>query len=203
MKTICVLARKGGVGKSTLSFHLAGLADQCLLVDLDDQGSCGVWHANRADKHRPAYINHAAVLNTGLAAVLAAARKTGSRYAIIDTPPHSTAEVSSAVAVADVVVIPLEASEFSLAAVQPTLAVANAHGKPIVLVLSRAEPGERETRETLAMLQGAGLPHTVVHSRVALKRTIPSGSTVFEAGGDPKACAEIERVWTLIQEALK
>jgi len=203
MKTICVLSRKGGVGKSTLSFHLSSLASPAALINMDEQGSCGVWHEHRENKNEPIYVGHKEVLNLKLAGVLKQAAAKGCQYAIIDTPPHSGAEVTEAVKLADVVVVPLEPSEFSFAAVEATLAMVSAHDKRAVIVLSRAERDEKETRQGIAMLEGSGMPFAVVHSRVAFKRTIPAGTTVHEAKADPKAIEEIEHLWNIVQGELK
>ena len=47
MKTIAVLAQKGGVGKTLLSVHLAVLAE-ALLIDIDPQHSAADWWRARA-----------------------------------------------------------------------------------------------------------------------------------------------------------
>ena len=203
MKTICVLSRKGGVGKSTISFHLSSLVGRSSLVNLDEQGSCAVWHANREDKTNPAYVGHKEVLNFGLATIIRNNAKRGVDYTIIDTPPHSSAEVTQAVKVADVVVVPMEPSEFSFAAIRSTLDIVEAHGKRAVMVLSRAEPGERETKEGIEMLEQSSMPYAVIYSRVAFKRTIPSGTTVHESGSDKKAIEEIEALWGVIKEQMQ
>jgi chromosome partitioning protein len=53
MNVITLASRKGGVGKSTLTAHLAAYAHlagrRCMVVDADPQGSLTLWHSMRAD----------------------------------------------------------------------------------------------------------------------------------------------------------
>ena len=53
MNVITLASRKGGVGKSTLTAHLAACAHlmghRCMVVDADPQGSLTLWHSMRAD----------------------------------------------------------------------------------------------------------------------------------------------------------
>jgi cellulose biosynthesis protein BcsQ len=53
MNVITLASRKGGVGKSTLTAHLAAFAHlmghRCMVVDADPQGSLTLWHSMRAD----------------------------------------------------------------------------------------------------------------------------------------------------------
>ena len=57
MKTLGILSRKGGVGKTTIAIHLAVLAHEAglrsLLVDLDPQRSATQWWRARAAEAPP------------------------------------------------------------------------------------------------------------------------------------------------------
>ena len=66
MKTLAVLSRKGGTGKTTLALHLSVAAVQAglttLLVDLDPQASAVSW-SDRRESETPVVISaHAARL---------------------------------------------------------------------------------------------------------------------------------------------
>ena len=67
MKTIAVLSRKGGTGKTTLAIHLSVAAEQAghttALIDLDPQASATSWRDIRENK-TPAVISaHASRLS--------------------------------------------------------------------------------------------------------------------------------------------
>jgi len=53
MKTLAIIAQKGGSGKSTIAVHLAAYANSrkihTTLIDLDPQGSTYDWNQGRAD----------------------------------------------------------------------------------------------------------------------------------------------------------
>ena len=59
MKTLAIIAQKGGSGKSTIAVHLAAYANsrkiRASLIDLDPQGSAYDWNEGRADNdpHSP------------------------------------------------------------------------------------------------------------------------------------------------------
>lgn len=49
MKTIAIVSRKGGVGKSTLTMNLAVAASDAVILDTDPQASCADWGDRRQD----------------------------------------------------------------------------------------------------------------------------------------------------------
>ena len=57
MNVVTFTSRKGGVGKSTLTAHIAAFAHlsghSCLIVDADPQGSLTLWHSKRANGDLP------------------------------------------------------------------------------------------------------------------------------------------------------
>ena len=56
MKTLAILAQKGGSGKTTLAVHMAVCATRrklrTALIDLDPQGSAYDWNASREDSRK-------------------------------------------------------------------------------------------------------------------------------------------------------
>ena len=60
MKTLAILSRKGGTGKTTLATHLSVAAERAghtaALIDLDPQSSAAKWRDNRTDE-TPAVIS--------------------------------------------------------------------------------------------------------------------------------------------------
>jgi hypothetical protein len=57
MNVITFASRKGGVGKSTLTAHVAAFAHlsghRCLIIDADPQGSLTLWHSKRTNGNLP------------------------------------------------------------------------------------------------------------------------------------------------------
>jgi cellulose biosynthesis protein BcsQ len=96
--------RKGGVGKSTLTAHLAAFAHlagrRCMVVDADPQGSLTLWHSMRTD-------NGLALQNAaqGLNRLVASALLNGYEWVFIDTAPTTWLVVQEAIRAATMVVM--------------------------------------------------------------------------------------------------
>lgn len=89
MKTIAIIAGKGGVGKTTLALHLAVAAENAdkatVLLDLDPQASAAAWKGSRKAEI-PEVI---ALPATRLASTLQTATDEGFDLALIDTAPST------------------------------------------------------------------------------------------------------------------
>ena len=89
MKTISVIAQKGGAGKTTISLALACAAAaeglSAVVVDLDPQGSAASW-GDRRESHAPTVVPAQA---PRLARILAAAAGEGVALAVVDTAPRA------------------------------------------------------------------------------------------------------------------
>lgn len=207
LKKIVLLAQKGGVGKTTAAVHLSTLTPgSTVLIDTDGQRSASKWHARRAETaeyQEPGLFDYATVVNFGLDKLLARAERDGREFAVIDTPPsHSHPSLPGTLRHADVIVMPIEPSILSLDELEDTLSLARATGKPIVLVVNKLVPREREAAETLAALEGSGLKVVQMQQRVAFKRSLPFGQTVLEYRGDQAAVEEVRTLWTAVETAL-
>jgi hypothetical protein len=119
MNVITLASRKGGVGKSTLTAHLAAYAHlmgrRCMVVDADPQGSLTLWHSMRADNGL--MLQNAA---QGINRLVASALLAGYEWVFIDTAPTTWLVVQEAIRAATMVVIPVRPGFFDLAAVRGT-----------------------------------------------------------------------------------
>lgn len=114
----CVL--KGGTGKSTLATQTAdAIARQnpsVLLVDCDPQGSASLWHRKR-ERDFDAIRLDARTLHKELPKA-----EADYEHIVVDTPPDKDPKIAkSAALAADIVLLPIGASEFDLAAAKYTL----------------------------------------------------------------------------------
>jgi chromosome partitioning protein len=204
--TLAVLNQKGGAGKTTLAtnlaaaMHLAGA--RTILLDLDVQGSSLDWSAARKDGSKL----------TGLTVVKndrAFARprllemSRGYDWVVLDGPPRLGDVTRAAAFAADVVVIPVGASQVDLWAIPETLALldtADSHRAELerpparrVFVLNRAIAGTGLARQVQGMadLAIAG----TVHQRIAFPEAAAQGESVLTTEEGSPAAFEIRRLW--------
>lgn len=209
MKVIAVAARKGGVGKTTLSMHLSVLASEpgkpALLLDCDPQRSLAWWHRLR-EADVPNLIEADA---RELPELVEAARREGFGRVIIDTPPHAEDSILGAMRVADLVVVPTRPGPLDLAAVATTLDLAARVGKEPLAVINHSPPRTgstepaivTEARAALANM-GARVAETAVANRVSMSHAILSGLTVGEHEPSGKAASEVGALWHEIEALL-
>src|ERR1700680_737255 len=120
MNVIVFASRKGGSGKSTLAAHIAAHVHKatkpCLLIDADPQGSLTLWHKLRGT-NEPAIKT---AVNS-VSGIIAAAKRDGIEWVLIDTPPNMSAVVEDAIKNATMVVIPARPGVFDVNAGQGTI----------------------------------------------------------------------------------
>lgn len=209
MQVVAITARKGGVGKTTLSMHLSVLAAQldrpALLIDTDPQRSLAWWHQLRGPEE-PRLIEANA---RELPELVEAARREGFGRVVVDTPPHAEDSILSAMRVADIVLVPTRPGPLDLAAVASTLDLAQRVGKAPLAVLNHCpartgatEPAIVSEARAALTAMGATVAATALANRVAMSHAILTGSTVNEHEPDGKAAAEVAALWQEIEAAL-
>src|SRR4051794_5317049 len=99
MPSIGFLAQKGGAGKTTLAVHLAVLAGDALLVDLDPQKSTAEWWDSRRAELPELAVGEARDLKVALAA----AKRS---WVFVDTAPHAAEDARIVASIVDLVVVP-------------------------------------------------------------------------------------------------
>lgn len=209
MLTITIASQKGGSGKSTLALHLGTLAQldgATLLVDSDPQGSLSFWH-DRREAERPLVIP---ISPNRLAEVLSTAKDEGIVYTIIDTPPHDSAGMASAMRPADLVLIPARPSALDLHAIEPTIRMAATLKRRALVVLSQCPPrrgfGEpTAVREARAVVEGMGgrLAAATISARAVAAQSVIAGLSVGELEPGGASAVEFEALWAEIKKDLR
>jgi len=206
MRTICLLAQKGGTGKTTLCLHLAVLAHElgrnAVILDIDPQGSSTAWRRRR-QSDRPEVVRCQA---QDLSARLSELEQQGRDLVLLDTAPHSSHEAATAVTLADLVLIASRPAILDLEAIGESVKIVKRQQAHAAVVLNACPPphvfGEtaivREAREALAAY-GLPVSPVSVSQRAAFSHALIDGHAVTEFESRGKAAAEIRRLWDWIE----
>lgn len=197
---ISLAALKGGVGKSTISIHLAAYLHQIgkttLLVDADPQATARSWAALSAISTvaRPPVIGMGAEMRRDLASVA-----EGWDFVIIDTPPRLGTEQRSALFVSDIALVPVTPGPADVWALQETLnlIVDVRDLRPEIkaaIVLNRYDARTALSGAIKESVEASAFPvlQSTLGSRVAFGEAQSSGQGVSSYAGSSVAAAEIK-----------
>lgn len=159
---------KGGVGKTTSAVYLAAAfaeAGPTVLLDADPQGSASDWAAVVEDGGAvmpfDVRVANQRTLTRGLEAY---------SFAVIDTPPGNPGVIDAAIAAADLVLIPTDASALDIQRVWPSVDAATRAGKPAAVLLVRARANTRNLAAAIDAFEAAGV--AVIDTRIPLREEI-------------------------------
>jgi chromosome partitioning protein len=200
MRTIAVIGRKGGSGKTTLAVHLAiGLhlrGRATVIADTDPQQSAAEVLRGRKDP------GPRAIASSGeqLFDLQIDLGRSGTDALVIDTPAVLEEEVAQAVVLADLALLVVRPTFLDLAAAVRTSDIIRRLKKPGLVVLSQAPVG-RETAEAPAVVRAIEalrllrLPvcPSVIRARVAYQTVVEQGRSIEELTSDPTAALEMGR----------
>ena len=200
MKTIAIIAQKGGVGKTTLTINLSIAAQRAgmatAVLDLDPQQSTAKWHKSLRAEEAPAFAPSTA---QSIKRKLDLLRGNGADIVFIDTPPASDAAALAAAKAADLVLIPVTPKYLALRALAETLQLVKDAGKPAMVVLNFMPPKNMFTRRNDAMKAAAsfGLPvcQASIVNRVAFDDALREGHSVMEYEPNGGAARDLMRVF--------
>lgn len=203
MKTLVLGATKGGVGKTTLAAHLAvaavgGRFGPVAAIDLDSQASLADWLSQR-QAPQPVL----AEVEGGLRRTLGRLHQAGVGLVVIDCPPGHPATIATAVAVADLLIIPTQSSPTDLRAIGPTVDIAEQSGTPFAFVLNRAIPRTKLVGQAAAALRRHGPLAAILHQRVDFPAAMTDGRTAGELHRGGKAATEIAALWDVVEAHLR
>jgi chromosome partitioning protein len=209
MRTIAVTINKGGVGKTSVSKHLAVSAVldglNVLLLDMDTQQNSTSWGKRRVQQQSNPLPVVKFTTENDLAEELTRARQADCDLVLIDTPPGRSSEAPAAVEASDLVLIPFWLESDAFDGLAKSAALARRLGKPAVAVLNFATPNSRSHEESAkTVLKALDVPMcpVVLHRYEAYRLANPPGLSVQEAEPSSRAALEISALWGWLKERL-
>lgn len=183
---ICVAQQKGGAGKTTLVTNLAiaYLADgkRVGLLDTDPQGSLGKWLDIREETlPENENLQFATATAYGISRALRGMRNAAD-VILVDTPPKADSDIRQVLREADLVLIPVAASQADVWATHDVLDLADRAGTPTHIVMNRTRSGTRvgdDVAEAVAGLGATPLQATLAN-RVIYAEALGHGLGVME-----------------------
>jgi len=209
MRTLAVISRKGGVGKTTVSLNLAVAAHQAglktVIADLDAQRSAMAWARMRT-------LAGPAVVETSggkLFTLWSAASHSGCELMVIDTPASAEAETLQALRLADLCLIVSRPNYFDVSALARSIELLRQFDKPGLIVLNQA-PSRRLGVEPESVLKavkalrltGVPLSQMGLRLRAAFPASTALGLSVGELEPEGPAAREVAGVWTQVRALL-
>ncbi len=200
-KTITVAQQKGGSGKTTvavnLAVHLRDLGHRVAVLDTDPQGSMGRWFMTRVEATggEPG-LAFSTASAWGVSYECGKLRKEND-FVIVDTPPKADSDLRPALREADLVIVPVSASQLDIWATEAVLELVERTRKPALTVLNRARTGTRLSAGMLEQLQTLNAPvaTSVLSNRVIFAEALGDGFGVTEQQRSGPAAREIAALW--------
>ena len=204
---IALLNQKGGVGKTTLSVHIAAAFAQqskrVLLVDADPQGSALDWSANREGIPLfPVVGLPKKSLHRELPAIAA-----NYDVVVIDGPPRVYEVARSAIMASDMVIIPVQPSPYDVWAAKEIVdllgeAAAFKENLKSVFVINRKIVNTAIGRDVKEALAEFNIPvlKAAISQRVNFAESAAQGQTVLETEPSSLASQEIKALMNEIME---
>ncbi len=197
MKTLAVVSRKGGAGKTTLAVNLTlaarAMGVKAVLADADPLRSACEVLREREEASSILFETSASKLFT----LTDACRRAGVGLLVIDTPAAPEADVSEAVRVADLCLAVARPTYLDLAAAVRSVAIIQRLGREGTIVLNQCAPPRNgveppAVQKAFEALRFAGLPVSPVamRSRMIYQTAFAQMRSVLEM--DPQGAASEE-----------
>jgi chromosome partitioning protein len=205
MKTIALIAQKGGTGKTTLALCLAVAAEQdglnTLIVDLDPQATACNW-GDRRQSESPLVID---AQPARMPQALDRARSGGINLVVIDTPARSEQAALAAAELADLIIIPCRPQRFDLETIGNTRKlIAMAGSKPVLVVLNAIPARGDRQQQARQAIEAMELPvcPIALGNRAAFGDASIIGQTALEFEPSGKAAEESRQLYKYVNRLL-
>jgi len=204
MRTIAVIARKGGSGKTTVATHLALAAHlrgmRTVLADTDPQASSAETLKGR-NREGPQFFR---TTGPALRGIVRGA-PVPAEALIIDTPAASEAEAAHAIAMADLALLVVRPTFLDLAASLQTAEILRRLRKPGLIILNQAPstrggaepPAVKRALEALTLMRLPVAP-VILRARAAFQLALEKGLSVEEMVPNEAAAEEVRQLWSFI-----
>jgi chromosome partitioning protein len=207
MRTIAVIARKGGSGKTTVAVHLAIAAHlrgkKTLLADSDPQRSSSAVLKGRTSCG-PAVCETSGV---ELLSLQTSAVRAGVEAFFIDTAAGAEDELAHAIVLADLSLLVIRPTFLDFAAAIRTADVLRRLKKPGLIVLNQAPvsragaepPLVKKAHEALRIMR-LPLAPAILRARTAYQTALETGCSAEELAGSvaEQASQEIADLWAYV-----
>ena len=203
MSVVLFGGEKGGTGKTTLATNLAVYlvrhGAEVLVLDTDKQGSASGWAAARSQTPELAKVQSVSKFGD----VVDSARDLADKYQhiIIDAGGRDSRELRSAMLAADVMYVPIKASQFDLWTMErmnELVGQSQGFNRKLkafaILSMAPTNPRIGEAEEAKGMLgdfEHLGLASTIIRERKVYRDAVTQGRGVLECENE-KAVDEIE-----------
>lgn len=197
VRVICVAQQKGGAGKTTLVSNLAtaflARGQSIALLDTDPQGSLGRWMDIREDALGE---SDRLLFSTATAYGISRAIRTVSRGAdivLVDTPPKVDSDLRWILREAELVLVPISASQADVWATHDVLDLAERAGTPTRIVLNRTRAGTRVDGDVASSVAELGTQslNASLSNRVIYAEALGHGLGAMEARRSGPAAEEV------------
>lgn len=205
MRTIAVIARKGGSGKSTVALHVALAAHlrgrTVHLADTDAQRSASQVLKGRVGSGPKVAETSGPKLFT----LQVGCQRAGADLMIIDTPAVVEEEISHAIVAADLCLLVIRPTFLDLIAAIQTAEIVRRLRKPALVVLNQAmspragvePPAVKRAMEALALMRLQVIP-VILRARAGYQSAFETGRSVEEFDPPIDAGREIADLWGFV-----
>ena len=199
-----MVARKGGVGKSTVARSIAvqALIDghKAAIIDADEQATSFKW-SRRRKENAPAVVQ---LDGRTLAEVVTELKGRKAGFIVIDTPPHDQPIINIAAEAADAALVVTQPYPDDLQEVGVATAILQRTGKAAGIVLNNTQRVRMPWTMARAALTAFPMPTcpTAITHLMSHPYASAEGQTAQEREPKGKAAAELAEVWAWLKSSM-
>jgi chromosome partitioning protein len=206
MRTIALLTRKGGAGRTTVAASIAVAAahagERVIALDLDPQASLSRWGKRREAANTSNKVMIEPLEGERLPRLCAILEGIGFTIAIFDTASADTAAARFVTESADLCLLPTRPTLLDVEATAATFRAVYLAKRKAAFVLNQCPPNYRSSRTSEAakgLMRLGVLAEPMLYARMDFQDAIAAGLGVSEYARGGRAAREIEALWNWIR----